>query len=363
MRALARALLELGQPLIPVVWNRQQRCLAPASPKALQHLARWSGPTPQAWSAWPAATGVPTPGWLLIVELVSGPHNPSRDQLLAATRPLNLQLAWLFHDAIPVRWARLYGAQANKASRCHATYMTALASYERVFCNSYTTRQHLLEFLAEQGLANDPQALTQRIRPLPLAEAFGSERAPAPSPRRASERLTLLCVSTLEPRKNHSGLLKALAWLHAGGLRHWQLQLVGWGADGWVVEIMQRARALGLPVAWHGRADDDTLERLYGQADLCVYPSLEEGFGLPVAESLWHRRPCLCSGDGALAERAAAGGCLTVNTADWRAIAAGLERLLMEPDLRQQLSHQAEARPFRRWPQVAAELLAGLEQP
>jgi hypothetical protein len=82
-----------------------------------------------------------------------------------------------------------------------------------------------------------------------------------------------------------------------------------------------------------------------------------------VAESLWHRRPCLCSGEGALAERAADGGCLTVNTADWRAIAAGLERLLMEPNLRQQLSRQADARPFRRWTQVAAELLAGLEQP
>ena len=65
------------------------------------------------------------------------PWRHCREQLLAATGPLNLQLAWLFHDAIPVRWARLYGAQASEAARCHATYMAALAGYERVFCNSH----------------------------------------------------------------------------------------------------------------------------------------------------------------------------------------------------------------------------------
>ena len=50
VRALARALLELGQPLVPVVWDRQRQCLAPASAQALAHLARWSGPAAQAWS-------------------------------------------------------------------------------------------------------------------------------------------------------------------------------------------------------------------------------------------------------------------------------------------------------------------------
>jgi len=126
------------------------------------------------------------------------------------------------------------------------------------------------------------------------------------------------------------------------------------------VAQLERAQRCGLPLQWHGRADDAQLEQLYRQADLTVYPSLEEGFGLPVAESLWQRRPCLCSGEGALAERAAAGGCLTVNTADWRAIAAGLERLLMEPELRHRLSQEADRRAFRRWSTVASELVAGL---
>jgi len=355
VRALARALLEQGQPLIPVVWNRERQQLAPASPAALENLARWSGPPASAWSPWLEGRRDPAGGWLLIVELVSGPHNPSREQLLAAVQPLQLHMAWLFHDAIPLRRAELYGAAALKAARSHARYMAALANDERVFCNSHTTRRHLLDFLAARRLQPGPD-LERRIVALPLAEEFGTERA-GPAPHKpAGAVLELLCVSTLEPRKNHRGLLKALAWLHSQGRQGWRLQLVGWGAEGWVVELVQRARQAGLPIEWHGRADDQQLEQLYRRCDITVYPSLEEGFGLPVAESLWHRRPCLCSGDGALAERAADGGCLSVDTSKWRCIAAGLERLLMEPALRSQLSREASERRFRRWADVAAQL-------
>lgn len=356
VRALARALLELGQPLIPVVWDRSTQQLAPAGAPALEHLARWSGPAATAWSPWRAPSAMAPNSWLLIVELVSGPYNPSRAQLMAATQPYGLRLAWLFHDAIPVRWARLYGAEADQAASSHATYMTGLAQADRVFCNSHTSHQHLLEFLEQQCVAIE----ADRILPLPLAEAFGTRRPEPPSPKRPGERLNLLCVSTLEPRKNHRGLLKALAWLHSQGLRHWQLQLVGWAADPGVVAQLKRAQACGLPIQWHGRADDTLLAKLYAESDLTIYPSLEEGFGLPVAESLWQRRPCLCSGEGALAERAADGGCLTVNTADWSSIASGLSSVLMEPRLRQELTTAANKRSFRSWQNVAQQMLSRL---
>jgi len=353
VRALARALLNQGQPLIPVVWDRERQALAPASQEALSHLARWSGPPSEAWSSWrPAAEN----GWLLIVELVSGPHNPSHTQLLQATKAMGIQLAWLFHDAIPVRWAQLYGAAAHQAASCHAAYMQGLAWADKVFCNSHTSHAHLLEFLKQQGLNVQPA----QIVPLPLAEDFGETRPKAPAAKCATETLELLCVSTLEPRKNHRSLLKALASLHSQGIRNWRLQLVGWAADPWVLEQIKRAAACGLPIRWHGRADDTTLAALYSHCDLTVYPSLEEGFGLPVAESLWQRRPCLCSGEGALGERAADGGCLTVDTGHWRAIATGLEKLLTDAALRQTLSEAASQRHFRQWADVADELISHL---
>ena len=193
-----------------------------------------------------------------------------------------------------------------------------------------------------------------------LAEQFGGCRPAPPPARPAADPLQILCVSTLEPRKNHRNLLKGLAWLHSQGLRQWQLHLVGWAADQAVATCVERAISCGLPVQWHQHTDDAELEALYQRSDFTVYPSLEEGFGLPVAESLWQRRPCLCNGEGALGERAADGGCLTVDTSDWRAIAKGLKDLLTRPTLRQALSDEASKRNFRRWADVAHELATHL---
>ena len=357
VRSIAKALMELQQPLIPVVWDWSCQQLAPATPAALSHLACWNGPPSQAWSPWKAVDPGETP-WLLIMELVSGPKNPNPEQLRTACD--GMRIAWLFHDAIPIRWAHLYDSCAEQAETVHAIYMRSLASYERVFCNSHASRKHLLDFLTAEGMGCTQDQHSQ-ILSLPLAEELGGSRCHGPPLDKPScQRLQLLCVSTLEPRKNHIGLLKALVWLQAQGLRNWQIEFVGWGADTRVVALLQRACEAGLPLRWHGRADDDLLADLYAKADFTVYPSLEEGFGLPVAESLWHRRPCLCSGEGALAERAADGGCLTVNTADWRSIAAGLERLLRDSALRTELARQAGARSFRRWHDVAADLLKAL---
>jgi len=359
VRALARTLLELGQPLLPVVWNKAAQRLQPAGAAALRHLAHWNGPALESWSRWPTQAEALRGSWLLIVELVSGPHNPNQRQLQAACEPLQLRQAWLFHDAIPIRWPQLYGSAGPQAAACHATYMRGLGQAELVLCNSHTSRRHLLEFLAQQE-GTGAAALERRILPLVLAEQFGGHR-PAPPPAQPSaDPLQILCVSTLEPRKNHRNLLKALAWLHSQGLRHWQLHLVGWAADQAVATCVERAISCGLPVQWHQHTDDTELEALYQRSDFTVYPSLEEGFGLPVAESLWQRRPCLCSGEGALGERAADGGCLTVNTRDWRSIANGLRHLLTEPMLRQTLSAEASKRKFRRWVDVAHELVAQL---
>jgi len=105
------------------------------------------------------------------------------------------------------------------------------------------------------------------------------------------------------------------------------------------------------------------LLELYGQSDFTVYPSLEEGFGLPVAESLWHRRICLCSDDGALGEISRQGGCALVNSHDWRSIAAALDRLFHDDAWRDQLQQQVEQRSFRSWRTYATELLHTLKCP
>ena len=96
VRAIAKAFLELQVPLQPVVWNRSQQDFALASPDALQHLSRWSGPNPSAWELERSNAESILASWLLIVELVSGPHNPDADQLRRAADRHGLKVAWDF---------------------------------------------------------------------------------------------------------------------------------------------------------------------------------------------------------------------------------------------------------------------------
>lgn len=356
VRLLAVALMEAGQPLVPLVWDRRSSRFAAPSAQALAHLALWNGPVAEAWHPWqePAEQSA---GWLVIAELVCGPHNPAVEQLRSAAP--GLLLAWLFHDAIPWQQAQQAGAPEAPGALAHARYMTAIAADARVFCNSLTSRLDLLCFLAEHG--RQPLSdLVGRIRPLPLAESFPAPRLPPPL--QGDAPLQLLMVSTLETRKNHLGLIKALIWLHSQGLQHWRLELIGWGANEAIVAMLHRAIRLGLPLVWLGGVSDERLLTAYAAAEICLYPSFQEGFGLPVAESLWHRRPCLCSDAGALAELARGGGCLMVKTHQWQALAQGLERLMREPQLRQELGRELEQRRVRTWGDVARELLSGLSQ-
>jgi len=352
VRAIARALIGEGAALMPVVWDRQQDDLVPASTEALHHLAAWSGPSADAWA--PAQGGH---DWLLIVELVSGPFLPSSSQLRAAADRRGLKVAWVFHDAIPLRLAHFYGSRAESTANHHRIYMEGMARFEKVLANSQTTASHLSQFLQEQGLPN------HHVRALPLATEFpGLPRGEPPQMPAAGEPLRLLCVGSLEPRKNHAGLLKAVAWLFAQQRWQAELVLVGWANDPRVVALVQRVQAKGVPVRWEHDADDARLATLYRWCHVTVYPSLEEGFGLPVAESLWHRRPCVCSGLGALGELSGGGGCLPLDTSQWRAIAAGLAQLLEDPILQRRLAREVASRELRSWSAYAQELLAELKQ-
>ena len=85
-----------------------------------------------------------------------------------------------------------------------------------------------------------------------------------------------------------------------------------------------------------------------------VFPSLNEGFGLPVAEALASGTPVVTSGYGSMAEIAADGGALLVDPRDDRSIAAAMRTVLTQPAERARLAAEARRRPARTWDDYAA---------
>ena len=85
-------------------------------------------------------------------------------------------------------------------------------------------------------------------------------------------------------------------------------------------------------------------------------PSLNEGYGLPVAESLYAGTPVVTSDFGSLAEIAAGGGCVLVDPRDDSAIAAGIRSLIEDDELHSRLSAEASALRPRTWAEYAADV-------
>ena len=86
-----------------------------------------------------------------------------------------------------------------------------------------------------------------------------------------------------------------------------------------------------------------------------------EGAGLPILESLWHNKPCICGGNGVLGDVARLGGCLIVDQTSEAAIAAGIQKLLGDQATYGRLCVEAGARKFRSWSNYIEKLLKHLQ--
>ncbi|MEZ4674543.1 MAG: glycosyltransferase family 1 protein [Caldilineaceae bacterium] len=172
------------------------------------------------------------------------------------------------------------------------------------------------------------------------------------------DRPFILGLSTLQPRKNFIRLIEAFAQARQEArLPH---RLVIGGGKGWLYDdIFAKVRDLGLveDVLFPGYVADDDLPALYSAAEFFAYPSLYEGFGLPVIEALACGTPVLTADNSSLPE-AGGPGALYVQAENVESIAEGIVKLASDQSLQLQLrtAGQSHARRFT-W-QHSAEQLA-----
>ena len=180
--------------------------------------------------------------------------------------------------------------------------------------------------------------------------------------RQLMEQRFVLCVGTLEVRKNHAFLLDVWDQLHAE-YGDAMPRLVFAGKIGWkVTSLLRRIKELkwGRTHFLHIESvSDSDLAWLYGHCLFSAYPSLAEGWGLPISESLARGTPCLAANTASLPE---AGGDLALycppNDVD---AALAQIRLLLNDDLRQQLRERIHQNFHQRsWQDFAAELAEAL---
>jgi glycosyltransferase involved in cell wall biosynthesis len=345
---LAEALLQLGEQNLIVYFGARE---SPAATKALARLEQLGasvviGPAPWRWS--------PDGGWWL-------PTPPSFQRLLRTVDVFHAgefffprisharvvatvhDLTNLSHPEYHIRWNRwLHGKRLRWIER----------RADRVIASSASTRRDLLQYT---------RVPAERVDCIHLARAHGMQpEADSGSLARfgLDGRRYILSVGTLEPRKNHRRLIEAFASLPAACA---DTQLVLAGGPGWKMTEIQETMASSpardrIHSIGHVSAAD--LQALYAGATIFAYPSLYEGFGIPLLEAMAAGAPILTSNVSSLPE-VAGNAALLVDPLCVRSIRDGLHRLLSDSRLRQELVARGRAREKEfTWARTARETVA-----
>ncbi len=178
-----------------------------------------------------------------------------------------------------------------------------------------------------------PNAAEPMFRPLRDEAKLAAVRA-----RYGTGARFILCVGALQPRKNLKTLIAVYVRLRRAGAISHKLVLVG--REGWLYDdIFAAARASGYAdeLVFTGYVPDDDLVALYNAADLFVYPSLFEGFGIPPLEAMSCGTPVVTSNASSLPE-VVGDAALLVNPLDVEALARAIVDALTDPDLHARLA-------------------------
>ena len=216
----------------------------------------------------------------------------------------------------------------------------AIRKATRIICVSDFTRRELLRKFP--GVAEKTRVVREGVNP-----AFAPQRDAAVDRFRRRFGLVdpyVLFVGTIEPRKNLPRLIDAFSAAVAG--HRFPHRLVIAGGNGWKDEPVRRAyRASPVRERIHftGYIPDEELPAAYSGADIFIYPSTHEGFGLPPLEAMACGTPVITSNSTSLPE-VVGDAAITVNPYDTGALTKAIQGLAADRQRRECLSHAGLAR-------------------
>lgn len=289
---------------------------------------------------------------LLVPEIFSPATAAALPALFAAVRGPRVAV---FHDAVALKLPEL--TPAKTVARFPA-YLQELLAFDGIVAVSADSKAALVDYWRWLRVPAPPPV---EVIPHGIERPHAAAIADAPSP---AGPPTILCVGSVEGRKNHVALLEACEARWSAG-DAFQLHLIGLAHPQTGAAALAKIHALqaaGRALRYDGPVTDAALAAAYAGCRFTVYPSLLEGFGLPVFESLIRGKPCICSARGALGEAARGGGVLALDSVDAASVAAAIARLLADPAKVAALAAAAGMRTFPTWEDHAAKLRTWMSQ-
>lgn len=331
--------------VVLAVWAEGEAALRELTAMERERVLRWTGPLGSEPALSTSPLLVP---WRSTVVLPEVPGGEQCSRLTGLALHSGNRVAVIGHDCIPVVSTDLMPDSEPVKFVRFLTLVKHAAVVATVSSSSAAEFGGFVSALSSQGLRGPRVVCCPLGSDAPISE---------PGPRKPTDQPEILVVGSHEPRKNHLAVLHAAELLWRRGL---QFRLRFIGAGGWTTDAfdhqLQRLIAGGRPVTADRGRDDAQLWDAFRRARFSVFPSLHEGFGLPVVESLSLGTPVIGTAYGSIAEVAAGGGVLLVDPHDDLGLAAAMQRLLCDDDALEALRAAAAARPVRSWNDYASEL-------
>ncbi|MDQ6670770.1 MAG: glycosyltransferase family 4 protein [Chloroflexota bacterium] len=226
-----------------------------------------------------------------------------------------------------------------------------------IVADSENTRNDLVVLLGVQpaSIAVVPGGVEARFLPVTDVEALSRAR----SRLGVGDAPFVLAIGVIEPRKNLNRLMDAFALLKQRGGVPAELKLVLAGGRGWLVDGIfehHAASPVGDDILLPGFVPDEMLPAIYSAAEVLAFPSLYEGFGLPILEAMACGTPVVASHASCLPE-VADGAALMIDPADVDGLSAALELAVLDTALRTRLIEQGRQRAAKYTWERAARLL------
>lgn len=317
--------------------------------------ATWGGRAP----ARPTETHVVVPWRSRYVLLELAVEDARTTRLAAMAEFSGNQTAVIGFDCVPLTSGETTGAGMGAA---FARNLVAVSRFEQVVPISSAAGQEYAgwrQMLAGTGVPGP------RITPLelPWEMPSGDEDDAAGTALRVGDLPLLLCIGSHEPRKNHMAVLFAAEALWQEGCE-FSLAFIGgnsWNSQHFETEVA-RLQDLGYPLRTATGVSDEVVAAAYRLASAVVFPSLNEGFGLPVSEALAVGTPVVTSAYGSMREIGGGRGAVLVDPRDDDSVLEGIRVAMFDNRTRARLEEEIAALSFRTWADYTRELQLLLQQ-
>ena len=286
-----------------------------------------------------------------------------RQQRLSAMAEAGvIRLGAVVYDLVPITAGETAGPTLPGTFATYLGLLRYATTLAAISTSSATEYHGWCAMLAGQGLTG-PQVVQVPLPAEPV-DVGAEDMLAARAQLRIGELPMVLAVGTHGPRKNLLALLHAAELLWRDGLE-FCLVLVGHSGEA-AQEFLDRVAVLtatGRALVLVDDASEALLWASYHTARVVAFPSLHEGFALPVAEALACGTPVVTSNVGSMLQLALEGGALAVDPFDDHALTEALRTVLTDDAVHAELSAAARARTVRTWDVYAAEAWRALVGP